>query len=420
MNAVIKIRKPGSTELLLFLTVLALQNFALLVPAQDYLVPGLLKFSDIGTVMGLLFLIWCYTGVQSRRKVHYQYGFSVIFFLLLQLISALTAFCHFEQPVAYGIRAMRNIMVCFLLYFPVTRVLQLGILKRRQLVNILFFVGTLELLLYTAQFLLAGVTQIIHVDTDELRFGSARLRVPYLLPMMLGLMCYDQVLRNKAGSALQAGKNLLFLAWSVFLLAGICKHRAPALILICTLILGYVLWRRAVSTKILIGSLILIIGIASFFNSSLILSVLDALSSGSENTLLIRSQGQQYYLEQLRQSWLFGFGYPNADWNPATEASGVLYLYFLADNGVLGFFYIYGLVGMIWLGQLFIRLIKGSWNLYRTSNCYFFLLYFIFETANLYIGMHWYYYYFLPFVMVIILLDYDTHCIKTYGRILDQ
>lgn len=403
----IKFEKWNTTTVLFFITVLSLQDFAQLIPSSAYLVPGLLKFSDIGVICAILFFLWSYFGVRLSEPVSYRYGACIIFWLICITISSFMADRFFGQSVSVGLRSMRSQIACFLLYFPVTRMMKCGLLERKNIIKTLFIVGTFELIVYTLQFLLADIVTFTYISTSEVRYDSTRLRVPYLLPMILGLYCLNKIMTGKTNGFKSTLWNFIYVAWSAFLLMGICKHRAPSIILLCVFIVAYLMWRNDLSIKFVAGIVLVIIAVAFVSNSDIVTSTINGLlnSSSADNTMSIRDAGRTFYLNKLEQSPWFGFGYPNSTNSAAQSAAGVQYNYYLVDNGIFGFLYLQGIFGLIWLVWLFAKSYRMSWRLYKGNISYLYILYFIYETANLYIGMHWFFNYTLPFVMVLVLLE---------------
>lgn len=407
----LRFKKWNTTTTLFFLTVLAMQGFAQLIPTSQYLIPKLVRFSDLGIFFSTLFLTWSYVGVHNYRQVGYGYGVYIIIWLIILCLSSLMAYLNFGQSVLMGLRPMRKQIVCFLLYFPITKMMETRHLKRKDFVNIMFLVGTFELIIYTLQYLLADIVTFTYLDTSEIRFNSTRLRgAPYLLPVVLGLYCLDNILTGKTSKITTKCFNLMYLIWSILLLGGMCKHRAPFMILVSTIIIGYLIWKKNFSIKVLVGviGLVVLIGFAS--NSNIVNSAINGLVSKGGNmdaSLSIRKTGQAYYLQKVMASPVFGFGYPNSNNPAAVSASGLSSRYYLSDNGIMGFLYIQGFAGVLWILFLFLKAYKMGWVLYNRKISYLYLLYFIFETANLYIGMHWYYMDTLPFVLVMALMEYD-------------
>ena len=64
---------------------------------------------------------------------------------------------------------------------------------------------------------------------------------------------------------------------------------------------------------------------------------------------------------------------------------------YLVDNGVFGFIYIYGGVGIIWIAALWTKLIKMSRKVFENKNITYFLLFYLFFIVTCINELHWYY-----------------------------
>lgn len=407
-------KKTNITTILLFITLLAMENFAELIPTTTYLIPGLLKFSDIGVIMAFGWTLWVYLNYRRKKKVKYKYGMHVVVFFMLIIISSFMANEFFAQPVSYGIRSLRYQMVSFLLYFPITRSLQTGSLKQKDLVHIIFIIGTFELMVYTSQYFLADKVQFtyININLNDTRYNSLRLRFPYLLPLIMSMFCINDILNSKKHLL----RNIIYIIWSAFLIMFICKHRAPSILLIATWGAAFLLWKKKIVDKSLIGIMVIAIAIGILSNVPIVQDSIFGLKNiSSEQNLTIRKAGQAYYIAKLQKSPWFGFGAPNENCAEATFASGYSLNYLLADNGIFGFYYCFGAAGIIWIVSLWLKSYRYAFTLFQNKK-YQYLLYFIFETGNLYMGMHWFYYYTLPFIIILTLLDFDyTSILKKEG-----
>lgn len=412
----IKVKKSAISAGLFFLVVLSMQGFAQLIPNSLYIIPGIFRYSDLGILVSVIFFIWSYFGAINRKRVKYAFSAYILTFLMIIVISSAMSNHFWGQSVFLGLRTQRTLITCLLLYFPVTHLLKTGRLSYKQFIRLLYIVATLELIVYTLQFFLADIASFTYIDTTEVRYNSARLRVPYLLPLILGIRCLSNVLTGKARTFQKAIWNIIYFLWAAFLLVCICKHRAPSLILVCTMGLAYIIWKKKLTIKMLAGAAVSVILLLIILNSPLIKQMFSSTmqvlfyNSNEGNTLEIRELGQAYYLQKLTKSPLFGFGRPNFNNKKAYKATGLEYGFYLSDNGVTGFMYIHGIVGVIWLVLLFLKVYKMSWGLYKKRISYTFILYFFFETANLYIGMHWFYGSPFPFVMALVMLEYEHGC----------
>ncbi len=395
------------SDISLFVTLFALENFACLVPENDYIV-SIFKYSDIGVALALLWSIWAFLLSIGHNIGKLHFVAPAVLAVISICCSSVSAYVHLGQPIIQGILPLRRMVVVGLFCFALCRALRLGLISRDRLITMLYIIGVIELILFTAQAILVGHVTFLKLNTDESRFGMTRLRVPYLLTTVLGIFSFRTVLTNSNLSRSRKIFHLIFCIWSILLLGFVVQNRAPTLILIISYILAFLIWHGGMSNKI-VGITVLCVLIAIFSSTDLFQSSLQGLmgqdTSAQTATLTIRQSGQMYYIHKLQASPLFGYGVPNENFPPATIAAGENLHYFAADNGIFGFTYELGLFGLFWLVVLYTSAMKRSIGVFRSTGDFSYLQYFLFEIGNLYIGMHWFYYYPLPFMVVLVLLD---------------
>ena len=93
------------------------------------------------------------------------------------------------------------------------------------------------------------------------------------------------------------------------------------------------------------------------------------------DTLTIRAQGRELYLESLTHHPIFGCGYPHEDCIAACNAAGFNQGIYLVDNGIFGFAYVYGLLGVGWLISLWIYYMRRATKLATKKANYMYVLY---------------------------------------------
>lgn len=419
-----RFKNKNITTYLLLIVVFSLERFCYLIPTEKYFIPGLMKYSDFGIILAVLWIIWVFlnyckkkSNLDLKRKNKKIFKNMIFWYFILTITSSIAADFFFGQPVLWGIRSLRNQIVCFILYFQILNAIDIEILDKEDFVKIITIVGVIEIIIYLLQYFLIDKFTFTYIDTSEIRNGTSRLRFSYLLPLILSIKAFDNLLNGKNKKIL----NIVIMILGASVLIVICKHRAPSLIYMIALLVGYLLWKKNIIKKFLLGFIVLIFGGTIIFSSSLFQSTFDTLEgknnyNSSLNTMDIRQEGQKYYIEQLKKSIIFGYGNPNTNCDDAMIASGVNNYYYLADNGIIGFAYIYGLLGIVWVFILFYKIINASYFCYRKEKNLFFMVYFIFEIGNLYIGMHWYYHYTLPFILVLVLLNLEYCELKKKGK----
>lgn len=406
-----KIKKRNLITWLFFFVIVALENFSWLIPSAQYMIPGILKFSDIGVVFailwGALVIVTC-----NHKKKKACMVWPVLFIPVL-ICSAYAANKYFGQTYGMSIRQYRYMLACFWVYYCAHIAVSTEKLKINDIYLIIKVQASIEIALFLAQYLLASKIVFIYAGMDS-RYGSVRLRVSYLLALIFMYICMNDLLHNK-----KMIKNLIGVLGGALILMVVCKHRAPSLIMLATFVIAYVLWKKGFSAKLFIGIILIVIAVSFLANSTMMQDIIDILVKGTGyQNISLRTKGREYYFLQLIRSPWFGFGNPNSNCKNAVLASGQQFNYYIEDNGIFGFLYCHGVLGVFWLVLFFASILKQSVVLFKAQNKYHFLLYFLYEIGNLYMGMHWFYYYTLPFILILILLNKEYYdCLREQTEI---
>ncbi len=400
------LKKHNGLTYCFVIVLFAVENFGYLIPVSEKLI-GPFKFSDIGFFLAT---IWIFAIVIKVRFNVRKLGLPLIpvLYFFVWFFSATVNKSLYGQSYLDSFIRSRRLLLAILLLYAIVIALQKGFIVIEDVLKIVMLVAIFELVIDYTQFLLSDVIQFTYYNIQE-RYNSARLRAPYLLVLIAGYYSFDNYLNSKYKKA-----SLIMAIMSFFLLIGICKHRAPSIILLGTILIAYLLWKKKATNKVIIGIVILLVVLPTILNSTLIRdSLRTAVSTDANvNTLIIRDRSRAYYLEELTKSWAFGFGesYNNNLMGKMNE--GERYGFIRDDTGIWGFLYSHGIVGAIWVFAFFFSYLKKAYRLYSSNKRYVYVLYLIFEVANLYMGMHWYYDYQYPLFITCGLLDYEFLCHK--------
>ena len=394
-----RIIKKNFITLSFFFVVMSMEKFSWLISREPYIIPGFLKVSDIGVLAAIAWIIYVMFIVRTKQKI--KYSIFPALFVVMIIVSSFAAYSFFGQGFGLTIRQNRYIIISMLLYYAIIKALKTGHMLRTDVISIIAFQAVVEIILFTLQYIMIDTVTFIYVNVDS-RYGETRMRVSYLLALIFMYICIDRILNNKYKMW-----NFFLAIGGVFVLVVISKNRTPSVIMLGTFVAAFLLWKKGSATKFFVGIMVGIIAVAFIVNSTLFQDVLAIVGGAPRDVLGVRHSGQFYYIEALAKSPLIGFGEPNENCIAATLASGEHLNYFLADNGIIGFFYSHGIMGLIWLIFFWVKMVKESYYLFKKKNMYQYILYVIFETGNLYIGMHWYHYYAMPFVLIITLMSYD-------------
>ena len=84
-----KNKKINLILLIFAILVIALENFAYLVPSSSYIINGFLKYSDIGLVLSLFWFISVMFFIKKKdenKKIKYPYKYFIISFIMIFFI----------------------------------------------------------------------------------------------------------------------------------------------------------------------------------------------------------------------------------------------------------------------------------------------------------------------------------------------
>ena len=401
-----KIKKRNFITWSFFFTVIALENFFWLIPTENYIIPGVIKLSDIGVISALLWSIYVFLNYRNSKK-NYQCKPMIwpIVFFVVAFVSSLISKQLFGQTLGLSFRQIRYSIVCFIYFYAIFKCLKVGGIKKSDVYKIIEVVALIESVLFILQSLLINTIVFINAGMTY-EYTNVRIRVSFLFPMIYMYISLNEYMRGR-----NKIKNFICVLFGVYILAGVCQHRAPTMIMLCTFVIAFALWKKDISIKLIVF-IVAAIAIISFLASSEIMQqALGVLFNNSSkgDTLTIRRTGRLYYFEQLQRynKWWTGFGQANINCSKAYRASGAINYIFMVDNGIFGFLYCYGFIGIAWVILFFSGILKRAWYLLIRKQYYHYILYTLFEIGNLYMGMHWFYYYTAPFIIFIALLDWE-------------
>ncbi len=397
------------SDIFFLIAMFAFEDFACLVDSNATIISGV-RYTDVAVILSLAlaFYVFLKTWKMPKNKFRFLVPFCV--FGISTVISALQGYFLLGQPVLLGVLPFRRLYAAMLFSLVVARAVQTDVISKRRLLRMLYVISLIELSLFTAQAVFAGSFQFLAIETGEFRFGLVRLRVPFLLPLFCGILSFNHYLNSETKDKLSEICHLLFSLWSIILIAFICQHRAPTIILLLSYFAALLLWKGNGGVKSLAIMTAVVIFAGALFTPQMqtafqVISG-DNVTASSENSLGIRKSGHDYYLIRLQESPLFGFGWPNSNYAPALSAAGEGYLYYAADNGIYGLAYILGAFGCVCVVTLCIFALRRSWVVGKRKG-YGLLQYFLFESGNLYMGLHWFYYYPMPFMIAFALLEVE-------------
>lgn len=334
-----------AADLLLLCVVLAEDVFGL-IDADAINVAGALNIDLVWQVLLLVVSVVLYH--KSRRvpgtKTSATQGI---------LLGALVAMCFVAawrcnvltgQPFVRGILPQRGFIVCILAIILLRRPFRAGLIDMRRLACGIVVLGSVAALLYLAQVSVGSSIAFIHANSSE-KYGGLRLYVNGALSTMAGLVGMWIFLRSGRWKYLLP--SLLALGVVLF----VSRSRLELVTYLTVLIFLFVSSRGPANAKVLvvcIAALALILFTQTEYFGQVSESFANGQIGGAEDTGTIRVDGRIYYdyVLQSTGSNLLGCGYPSTLYLPAAQMAGFEFNYLLVDNGVFGFRYVYGNLGV--------------------------------------------------------------------------
>lgn len=346
-----------------------------------------ISIDDIGLVAALMWGVVTWYKLRKCPSPKYEYGFWCVGVIILTVLSSLQAENLFGQPFMLGFRAQRTFLAWAILYFPLQKAIHNGWYSKQDLRTLIRVIGGCELFLFIGQYILRNQFLFLQVNTND-RYGEIRFYFqPVWLILLLVTEIDEYVNTNKTEKKLYSGAIIVLVLFEVMVVQ---KFRLTTIGAVACIVMGLFIARSSVQRKfvyVLIGGLFLIL----LSNTTMMQDIFDTLLSGSESgNLSIREAGRALYMKTLREHPLLGGGYPNQLFLPAYIASGANKSILLVDNGVFGFAYIYGGLGVMWFVSLWVKMLRNGYKLFNFDGS---VKYFLFPMFFLITGIneaHWY------------------------------
>ena len=294
-----------------------------------------------------VFILLCLKGYKLPTP-KYNFKSCIIMMLFISVISSIMAFVNFGQPFMLGFRSHRTILIAFFMYFPIYKLMYNGKIKKEEVMNAIKLYIVFSLCLYFIQFFLSKNKIYFLKVYIGTRYGNDRFYFDPLLMIFYYLYSLNEILNNKRASK----KTFLICIFILLEILIVQNYRLAFLGLGVVTLIGVLFSNITKLKKISFILLIFVMGLVFAFFTQTGRDLTNIVFNGglfSQSTMNIRSSGKRYYLNELKGHYLLGKGYPNnSNYEYAKVVTGAQYQYYLADNGIVGFFFIYGFVGIFW------------------------------------------------------------------------
>lgn len=369
--------------------------FFILISSQSYfyLIDDKLEIlkiqpSDFALIFALFWAAFILGSYQKLNLKRMQFAGYMVFFAALIFLSSLQSQLLFGQSIKYGLIQQRRLLIWIFVYFAIELALIKGKFNYEQLVSMIRIIGRIELAIYISQYFLYDYIHFLYVSVSS-RYNDVRF---YFTPTLLDFLFMIEMdfLLNKYNSKREKIKSGITIVLILFEVMIVQKFRLTTMALICCFVLCVLIKRFSKAIKF-IYVMIAVLGICILLNTTMFRDIIEQFSLGFTDYghFGIRADARKLYLEMLAKHPFLGGGYPYIE--DALEASGYYKRMYLVDNGVFGFIYIYGGVGIIWIAALWTKLIKMSRKVLENKNITYFLLFYLFFIVTCINELHWYY-----------------------------
>lgn len=356
-------REPASNDgivaanVLLIILVIS-ENLFCLIDVSQINIAGIINF-DLLWQIGL-FVSSLYLNIKSHmfRREEVSHFETLLLLALASLCFMASWRCEVltGQPFIRGLLPQRGFLVLCLSSALLRRPLKVGLINVRRLILGIVFLGSISSILYLLQIVLGSSVVFIHASAGE-RYGGMRLYVSSGLSIVAGIVSFWLFLRFNKWTFIVP--TLLTFCVMLF----VTKGRLELLVLVLVLTFFLFAERGSVDKKVLLICLTVFAVIllsTTEYGSKIFESFINSRVGGSEDTSTIRSAGRQWYemnLHSVDFGQLFGCGYPSSLYAPASAMAGFDLHYYLVDNGIWAFRYVYGGLGITLLTTLIISLL---------------------------------------------------------------
>lgn len=362
-------------EIMIFtLILICIEKVMYLVDDKIFKIAGILNLDDFSLLLSIALFVVVFLKYIKFPQSKYEQKFIIFFPIILAIVSSYMGKKVYGQPFMFGFRPQRFFILTSLLYFPLKRMIECDSQNITRIKNLLISLGTIELILYIFQYLLINKVVFLSMRVSS-RFGEVRLPFESLL-----LLLYPFIVLNELLNKRNVKRNSILLALSFIYIVVVLKTRMVMFGMVGVITFLILIYRSGASKKIYIIFLLFIVGIIGV-NTSIGQSYIQSISSENRSidpNTLIRKEAQKFYITETAKSPITGRGYVNILYNDAVIISKYNKGYYFNDNGIIGFYYLYGLIGIGWLLIMFFKLSKLSWKAYKNKGEYWYLGYSIY------------------------------------------
>lgn len=330
------------------------------------------SFSDFG----LITAISCVIGYLLKKgKKRFNKGDikSIIFILTiigLLSISIIVAYYRYQQPF---IRSFMSFRVYLILLFilPVSEYF-----KNKNNIKLLwYYINTVIFgisILFIIQKLIINIIVFIPIKIAS-RGENLRILLHQISPLLCILVLFRiYFLINFKQRIITKIKIILWLSCILYVMFFVANTRIFIITVIGGIFLSVLIFNRKlninckISTILFLAAIILLITFYTPIVKNIVTDTFSDVSTLGDN--YIRNRAINYYFNEINDNmFLFGGGITNEKFPNSPVVKGIEKHYFLVDIGIFGYYFKFGIFGIIALIVLYFRIVN---NLIKTKNTF--------------------------------------------------
>ncbi|SUV02259.1 Lipid A core - O-antigen ligase and related enzymes [Priestia megaterium] len=318
----------------------------------------------IFSFLTILILIFYLISGRLRETVFINMKFKYLWsiFILLIVIGILNSYFLFQQPIWLGIKAAKWYLI-IVIYFLLSYLLINNLISVRKIVNIVISIGFIASIIYIIQFFLYDKYQFLNVNFLE-RFGEVRFYQGVNIVIFSLVLGIQRVLeKGKVSIMLAVACSVNF-----FYILVVANSRSLTIPLLIALLYILFLQKKFNKTIIIYALLGFSIYLFNSKDSNLFIKTFSLLIndiSNNDGTFGFRIKEINYYLSEISRNFVLGMGILSESHSPSYFALGKQFNYYLSDIGMIGFFFKFGIIGVLLVCAIVLSMIKKNLYLWQ-------------------------------------------------------
>ncbi len=313
-----------------------------------------INYYDFVMIVYLLLAVFAFLHFKTSSFERYYFNNSIVFIIPLVIMASVVPYFLFNQTIQAGFWIQKNFFLLIFVYYFFRTLIVENVISTEYLWNCI----------YKLSFAITGVILIQHTISNYVRFLSVefssrfgvRITANYtystiLLIGSLTLFFMPSCKKDKILSAIglmMAYYHCIFVSQTRIVMVAY-----GVMTIIMALFFNNRVLKKVTYIFVIVGLILIIL--QSELGQYLLSALFD---SSTDASAQIREIGKALYIYEISKTPLVGRGYPNSI--DAMSAAGLLDQIALNDNGIYGFAYIYGFIGLMWFVWLIVKMLVCS------------------------------------------------------------